>query len=90
MRHYYFVYRTPNLERLDLRCPVGGIVVTGWTAKGLLQAVWDKADARYPCKPGEILCIREVKDDADRKHAVMMDRDWERSFAAFQQWMTVS
>lgn len=84
---HFFVFRVVHGKPHDERCPCGGLVITAWTAKSMLWKAFDEAARRFPCRPGELLVLKRVDDTMDVCHAALMARDWERSFAEFEELM---
>lgn len=90
IRAYYFVYRGRDPAAMDPRCPIGGVSVTGWCALARIRDAWLKARSRFVCKPSEVLMLVEVAGHDKQRQVRMMEADWERAFADFQELMTVS
>lgn len=89
-QNHFFVYRVTDPAELDTRCPIGGVVVIGFEPVAVMRDAWVKARTRYVCKPNQVLILHKVNDDTDKRHAELMQGDWERAFAKFQELMEVS
>lgn len=87
--YHFFVYRISRGKPYDDRCPIGGVVVTAWRKKTVPFLAYEAAELRFPCRPHELLVLRHVADTMDVCHAALMARDWERSFAEFEELMGV-
>lgn len=90
--HYFFVFRVENRQgaRYDERLPDGGISARGWEEGAIVARAFNEAYRRFPCKPHEMIVLVRVRDRTRRRQTVLMERDWERSFAKFESLMTVS
>lgn len=88
--HHYFVFRVTDPTEVDERCPTGAVTVTGDEPVTVMRDAFLKARDRYPTKPYQSLVLHEVSTTIDRRHVELVEADWERAFAKFQELMTVS
>lgn len=87
-RIHAFIYRCRWDGRYDRRCPIGGVVVEGDDEELALRAAWDVAETRYARRPGELLVVVPLRRGEDKRHAEMMQRDWQRAYLDFARLMT--
>jgi len=83
-----FIFRVRGDERYDIRLPDGGVVVQAPSETEAIIAAFHAAERQLPCKPGEFVVCHQVRDRTRRRQARMMQDDWERALAKFEELMT--
>lgn len=84
----YFGFRVGPGGRYDVRLPDTGIVVRAWSDVDAIVKAYRAADRQLPRKPGEIVICHPVRDRVMCQQAKLMQDDWERALAKFEELMT--
>lgn len=86
---HFFIFRVAGNQCYDFRLPDGGVVVHALNERSAITAAYRAAERQLPCKPGEIVVCHPVRDPESCHQAWMMQDDWQRALAKFEELMGV-